>query len=39
MKYFSVSLLFLLNNEIVSLAALLIMTIFFLGDIVKERFY
>jgi len=39
MKYFVVSLLFLLNSEIVSLIALNIMVLFFFGDCLKERFF
>lgn len=39
MKYAAIALLFLLGNEIVSLIALNIMVLFFLGDCVKERFF
>ena len=39
MKYFVVSLLFLLNSEIMSLLALNIMVLFFFGDCLKERFF
>ena len=39
MKYFVVSLLFLLNSEIVSLIALNIMVLFFFGDCLRERFF
>ena len=39
MKYFVVSLLFLLNSEIVSLIALNIMVLFFFGDCLKEWFF
>ena len=39
MKYFVVSLLFLLNSEIVSLIALNIMVLFFFVDCLKERFF
>lgn len=39
MKYFAISTLFLLNNEIFSIIALLIMVIMLLCDMVKERFY
>ena len=39
MKYFVVSLLFLLNSEIVSLIALNIMVLFFFGACLKERFF
>ena len=39
MKYFVVSLLFLLNSEIISLIALNIMVLFFFGDCLKERFF
>lgn len=37
MKYFAMSLLFLFNSEILSLFALLVMTVFFLLDIMRER--
>jgi hypothetical protein len=37
MKYFAISFLFLLNNEIMSLITLIILAICFVSDIVKER--
>ena len=39
MKYGIISLLFLLNSEIVSLIALNIMVLFFFGDCLRERFF
>ena len=39
MKYFATACLFLLNNEIFSIIALLVMVIMLLCDMVKERFY
>ena len=39
MKYAAVSMLFLFNSEIISLLALNIMVLFFLGDCLKERFF
>lgn len=37
MKYGVVAMLFLFNNEIVSLIALSVMTLFFIADICVER--
>ena len=39
MKYAAIALLFLFNNEIISLLALNIMVLFFFGDCLKERFF
>ncbi len=37
MKYLAISVLFLFNNELLSLLTLLIMVVLFIGDILKAR--
>ena len=37
MKYSAISVLFLFNNELLSLLTLLIMVVLFIGDILKAR--
>lgn len=37
MKYLAICVLFLFNNELLSLLALSIMAVFFIGDILVER--
>ena len=37
MKYLAISVLFLFNNELLSLMTLLIMVVLFIGDILKAR--
>ena len=37
MKYLAISVLFLVNNELLSLLTLLIMVVLFIGDILKAR--
>jgi len=39
MKYFLISVLFLFNNELISLLTLSILMLLFFADIVKERFF
>ena len=39
MKYALMSILFLFNNELISLFALSVMALFFFGDILKARFF
>jgi len=37
MKYCAVSLLFLMNNEVLSLITLILLSLFFLADVLKAR--
>ena len=37
MKYGAIAIMFLANNEIISLLALCIMSVLFIADIMKER--
>ena len=39
MKYALMSILFLFNNELISLFTLSMMALFFFGDILKARFF
>lgn len=39
MKYALIAILFLFNNELISLFTLMVMMLFFFGDILKARFF
>lgn len=39
MKYALIAILFLFNNELISLFTLTVMMLFFFGDILKARFF